>query len=165
MRVYSIFFFFLFHILSHLLHLFNVALELLLSFSLLCAVPVDLLQALGYIFLVLLAVLVELDARLVVRNPAFAEVAVLASLGFPVVRPVMPDARSYIYRILEYVAMLYNRVILWRWEIAMILLIVCIIGIWIQKIETTFSIDIYSPYDINRKEYSTIEEESIMSDQ
>lgn len=65
---------------SHRLHFCDVIVELLLLFGLFGTVTVNFLQAFADVLLVLLAALVELDARLVVRYPAFAEVAKFARL-------------------------------------------------------------------------------------
>lgn len=73
----------------YILHLLDVTLEFLILFSLLGAILVDLLEPLADIFLVLLATLVEVDTRFIIGNPALTEVAELAALRFPIVRPAI----------------------------------------------------------------------------
>jgi len=50
---------------------------------------VDFLEPLADIFLVFLATLVEVDTRFIIGDPALAEVAELAALRLPVVRPII----------------------------------------------------------------------------
>lgn len=49
----------------------------------------DLLEPLANIFLVLLAALMEVNTRFIIGDPTLAEIAELASLGLPVVRPII----------------------------------------------------------------------------
>lgn len=74
---------------TYIFHLLDVILEFLILFRLLGAILVDLLEPLADIFLVLLATLVEVDTRFIIGNPALAEVAELAALRLPIVRPVI----------------------------------------------------------------------------
>lgn len=68
-------------------HLLDVILEFFILFRLLGTILVDLLEPLADIFLVLLAALVEVDTRFIIGDPALAEVAELAALRLPIIRP------------------------------------------------------------------------------
>lgn len=68
-------------------HLLDVILEFFILFRLFGTILVDLLEPLADIFLVLLAALVEVDTRFIIGDPALAEVAELAALRLPIIRP------------------------------------------------------------------------------
>lgn len=74
---------------TYIFHLLEVILEFFILFRLLRAILVDLLEPLADIFFVLLAALVEVDTRFIIGDPALAEVAELAALGLPIIRPAI----------------------------------------------------------------------------
>lgn len=74
---------------TYIFHFLDVILEFFILFRLLGAILVDLLEPLTDIFLVLLAALVEVDTRFIIGDPALAEVAELAALGLPIIRPAI----------------------------------------------------------------------------
>lgn len=74
---------------TYIFHFLDVILEFFILFRLLGAILVDLLEPLTDIFLVLLAALVEVDTRFIIGDPALAEVAELAALRLPIIRPAI----------------------------------------------------------------------------
>lgn len=83
---------------TYVFHLLEVILEFFILLRLLGAILVDLLEPLADIFFVLLAALVEVDTRFIIGDPALAEVAELAALGLPIIRPaITAGVTSYKY--------------------------------------------------------------------
>lgn len=74
---------------TYIFHLLKVILELFILFRLLGTILVDFLEPLADIFFVLLTALVEVDTRFIIGDPALAEVAELATLGLPIIRPAI----------------------------------------------------------------------------
>lgn len=84
----------LFVTITYIFHLLEVILEFFILFRLLGTILVDLLEPLADIFFVLLAALVEVDTRFIIGDPALAEVAELAALGLPIIRPAIHYHRT-----------------------------------------------------------------------
>lgn len=74
---------------TYIFHFLEIIHEFFILFCLLGAILVDLLEPLADIFFMFLATLVEVDTRFIIGDPALAEVAELAALRLPIIRPAI----------------------------------------------------------------------------